>query len=366
MAYLLILKQKGRGEFKVKLGECINFIPKDLEQIAYFPYLSDLEGVKDYLEENQVATQKRFKVQSFFRHSLSVKREKAKILELISFGLDQERFKSSFDQLEYKDKVSQIHSTFWQDLFSLNLAYHSGNKPWLTQLTRRLGQISPYYFTINGLALQKEELKMVRDYILELLEKLAERPVDRERVKILARRISQMGQTESYQEIADELDAQWSLTELRAVFQNPLWKNVYFDFWYSLIVDRTTEAEVDGKLRDVLTKDLVANAPFDQLWVFEHFLPADEQVREELYKRVRDKWKRGGLLESFQILQMLKVSPIKTALANDVKDLNRANFQLMREYFIQLLNSGYSTQVALYQLYKLGDKQTDHLWWLVI
>ncbi len=301
MAFLLILKQEGRGEFKVKLGECINFIPKDLEQVAYFPYLSDLDGVKTYLKENQLSDQKRFKIQSLYKQSQFVKKEKAQVLELISFGLSQERFKNSFDLLQYKKKVDKIKSLFWRDLFSLNLAYASENKPWLTRLIKDLGQISPYYFTVNGLNFFKDERKMVRDYILELLEKLNQRPVNKERVKILARKLSQIGQTKNFKEIANELDAEWYLTDLRSRFQNPLWKNEYFDFWYSLIVDRTTEAEVDGKLREVLTQELVKEAPFSQLWVFEHYLPANDEVRKELYRRLISNWKNGDLLNSFQI-----------------------------------------------------------------
>lgn len=328
--------------------------------------MSDSKGVKDYLKENHLSAQKRFKILSFYRQALLKRKEKALIVELLSYGLSDDRFKDPFDRVQYKEKVERITLHFWRDLFALNLALASNNKPWFSQLIRRLGQTSPHYFQVNGVLFQNEERKMVRDYILELLEKLNDRNIDNERIKIFAKKISQLGKTERFKEIADELDAQWSLSELRGLFLNPLWKSEYFDFWYSLIDGRTSQAEVDSKLRNVLSKQLVQSASFSQFWVFERYLPPDEAVREVLYSRVKDRWKRGSLLETHQVLEILRMTPVKTAVAKEAKDLNRASFQLSREFYIRLLNSGHSTQYALYQLFKLGDKQIDHLWWLVL
>jgi len=366
ISLLLILKEQGRAEFKKIIGNCLGHIPKDLERVAYFPYLGDLSGVKSYLVDNQFSSQKRFKIQSFYKQAHIVKNEKKVIVELLTYGLDDERFKDPFDRLKYKKKVESISINFWRNLFSLNLALASKNTPWLTQLVQSLGQTSPHLFLISGLNLHSDERRMVRDYILELLEKLVDRKVSSERIKILARKVSQLGKTEEFGEIGNELDANWSLTELRGLFQNPLWKEEYFDFWYSLIVDRTSQAEVDGKLRNVLSPTLVEKIPFSQMWIFEYYLPPDEKVRNALYKRLKYKWEKGSLLESYQVLEILEMAPVKTHLSKEVSDLNRATFQLSREFFIRLLNSGNSTHYALYQLYRLGDKQSDHLWWLIL
>ncbi len=363
---MLILKKQGREEFKKKIGACLNFIPKDLEHMAYFPYLSDDKGVKEYLKEGHMPAHKRFKVLSFHRQATLKKKEKAIIIELLSYGLSDDRFKDPFESIKYKEKLEKISLSFWRDLFSLNLALASKNKPWLTQLIRRLGQVSPHYFRVNGVSFYNEELKMVRDYMLELMEKLIDREADEQRVKILARKISLLGKTSEFKEIGDEVDADWSLSELRSFFLNPLWKNEYFDFWYYLIEGRTSQAEIDSKLRNILTYDLVKDASFAQLWVLESYLPPDEKVREVLYSRIKDRWGRGTLLDTYEVLEILKMTPVKAAVSKEVKDLNRASFQLAREFYIRLINSGHSSQYALYQLYRLGDKQSDHLWWLVL
>lgn len=353
-------------EFKKRLGECLNFIPKDLERIAYFPFLGDQAGIKKYLVENDISPMKRFKIQSFYRQARYIEKEKDSIIELLTYGLSDDRFSDPFQRLEYKEKIERIGEDFWKNLFSLNLAMASKNHPWLTQLIKNLGQTSPYFFEVYGPSFSESERKMVRDYILELIEKVKDRTDDELRIKVLARKVSQLGKTEDFQEIADELDAQWSLSELRDLFQNPLWKNEYFDFWYSLIKERTTQAEVDSKLRSVLTGSLVSSAHFSQLWVFDSYLPANKKVRKVLYSRLEEKWSKGDMLDTYQILELLKMAPIKSAMSKKVSDLNRANFQLTREFFIRLLNSGRSSQFALYQLYRLGDKDSDHLWWLVL
>lgn len=359
------MKSEGRDAFKKRIGSCLGAIPKDLEQIAYFPYLGNSAGVKKYLRESGLPLHKRFKIQSLYRQAGKVKNEKSLVLELISYGLSDDRFKDPFDRINYKEKVEGIPLAFWRNLFSINLALAADNRPWLTKLLRSLGQVSPHLFEVYGLPFVKEERKMVRDYILELLEKLRDRKVDLERVKIVAKKMEQLGRTDEFEEIASELDADWSLSELRGLFRNPLWKDEYFDFWYSLILGRTTQAEIDSKLRSVLDQSLVEKAPFSQLWVFESYLPPDEDVRKILYSRLKERWRRGTLLDTYEVLEILKLPPVKNALAHDLKDFNRAGFQLSRDFFIRLLNSGQSSEFALYQLYSLGDKKSDHLWWLI-
>jgi len=366
MALLLILKKDGRDAFKNRIGACTSYIPKDIQQVAYFPYLGDFEGVKAYLKQSSISLQKRFKVQSFYVQAKKIREAKALIFELISYGLADDRFKDPFDRLKYQEKIDRISLGYWRKLFSINLALADNNRSWLTHLLKDLGQVSPQYFSINSLNYSASEMKMIRDYILELLVKLKDRKIDLLRLKVIARKMAWIGKDDLFFEISDELEAEWSLSEIRSYMQNPFWKGEYFDFWYYLILDRTSQAEIDSKIRDILNIELVEEAPFSQFWVFEHYLPSKPKLRDALYERLENRWEKGSLLDSLQVLELLKLAPVKTALSKKVKDLNRANFQLSRELYIRLLNSGHSSQYALYKLYNLGDKDPDHLWWLIL
>lgn len=77
-------------------------------------------------------------------------------------------------------------------------------------------------------------------------------------------------------------------------------------------------------------------------------------------------WKRKNLVDRYTVLRAASLPKIKKNLADKESSFLRADFQMKREFFTEVLNTGYSTEGTLYELFQLGDKNEDNLWWLML
>lgn len=365
MALLWTLKNEGRKSFTSVIGQCFSFVEPAFLTMAYFPYLDEIGGVKKYLVENKVSGRERFKIQSYFLQTKKVTKNYRKLIELISFGIDSEKFKTPYQRYRYQNEVNELASPFWRNIFSLNIALHSGNQPWLISLIKDLNRFSPYSFLVRGSSFTKQERVMIRDYLLALLEKVDDEFENEEIIKILAEKITRLGVTNNFKTIRSRLDAEWSLSELRANFKNPRLKKEFFDFWYQGLIGRTSDSELDQKLRDGLNAKVLKSASPGQMWVFEHYFPADEELRKIIINKLLAMWKSGDILEAHQVIKVLSDPKISRLLGEANEDFKRANFQLKREFFKELLRSGRGVNYALYSLYRLGDEDLSNLWWII-
>ena len=365
MALFWTLKNEGRKSFTDLIGQCFSSVAPSFLTKAYFPYLDEIDGIKKYLLENKVSARERFQVQSYFIQTKKVTKEYRKLIELISFGIDSEKFKTPYQRYRYQNEVNELSSPFWKGIFSLNIALHSGNQPWLISLIKDLSRSSPYSFLVRGTSFTQQERVMVRDYLLALLEKIDDESENEEILKILAEKITRLGVTNNFKTIRSRLDAEWSLSELRSNFKNPRLRKEFFDFWYQELMGRTSDAELDQKLRDGLNAKVLKYADTGQLWVFEHYFPADEELRNIIIHKFLTMWKSGDILKVHQVIKVLGDPKISRLLGEKNEDFKRANFQLRREFFKELLRSGRGVNYALYSLYKLGDEDLSNLWWMI-
>lgn len=332
----------------------------------YFPFLGDDQEVGSYLLKNGLGLKSRLKIQSNFRQKKYVRQQKKDILELINELQNKEGLKSPEKRQGYLKRIDNINHPFFKSLFSFLIAIEAKNQPWAYRLKRQLSKSSPYWNLIRGIQFTEDEEVLVRDFILFALNEYQEVFEDEEGLKILAEKITQTGHTQEFRTVRSRMGADWSLAELRERFKNPLLKSEYFDFWYMIMMNRTSDAELRQKFRQAITKRSLLQSRAGQLWVFEYFFPGEDSLRQIILAKLLKAWRSGNQIDRYSVLRTLELPKVKQALAAMNPTFKRASFQIKREFFNELLHSGYSTENALYELYLLGDKNEENLWWLML
>jgi len=361
----LTLRHWGRAELKSSLTKCLNILDRDLKAISYFPFLDQLDGVAGYLKANSFGLKERLRIQSQFSQKKKVRAEKTLVIENLKLILEGKNLDTSFKRSKMLKAVKRIKSRFWQRIIEFPIALEANNKVWLSRLKKSLCQESPYYHDVRGWDFSTEEVLLVRDYFLNILKQYSDKYGEDEELKILAEKLSLYGKSNEFKTIRSRFDSDWSLSEIRENFKNPYLRNKYFDFWFLVLMNRTSDMELDQRIRESLSQKVLTKALDSQFWVFEYFFPADSDLRAIIYKRFDSQWRGRDRIHRFQVLRSLSRSAIKKGLAKRNPEFNRAIFQIKRQYFSELLLSGEATHFAFYQLAKLGDRDSDNLWWLM-
>ncbi len=366
MGVLITLRRGKRELLKDYFAKCSQNLSDQMKVMMFFPFLGEIVEVGKYLKENGLPLKRRLRIQSTFRQKKYLSSKKVVILELLETLKKEDSLKSPGERQVVFDRVKNIGHEFWRQLFSFSLAIKAKNLPWALELKRELAKSSPYWNLIKSISFTHEEEIMIRDFILYALTQYQEVFEDSEDVKILAERFAQIGHTNDFRLIKSQLNADWSLTEIRSKFKNPLLKSEYFDFWYLIMMNRTSDTELRQNFRKAISKRSLLKARPGQMWVFEYFFPADENRRNEIIKKLLKMWKRKNLVDRYTVLRAASLPKIKKNLADKESSFLRADFQMKREFFTEVLNTGYSTEGTLYELFQLGDKNEDNLWWLML
>ncbi len=366
MAIIIDVRRGKREIFKNLFLKCQQKISKEFSTILYFPFLSNLEEVKTYLKENGLSLKERLKIQSSFYRKQKIKEIKNKIIDLIDVLASEESLNSPEKRHEILLKVKMIPILWWERLFSLLIATEAKNRPWSLELKRELAKSSPYVFLIKGIPFDEIEMVKIREFILKVLTRYKDEFNDIEGVKILADRFNGSLESGDFKTIKEKVDADWSLSELREKFDNPLLRSEFFDFWYMVMMNRTSDSELRSRIRKALSYRALNSAQYSQLWVLEYFLPVDEKMRKLIVRQLSKMWVSNSLVHQYTVLRASRNQPLKKILSQSSKEFEKPDFKIVREYFDKLLNSGYSTHFALYELYYLGDKNPENLWWLIL
>ncbi|MCR9203099.1 MAG: hypothetical protein NXH75_00870, partial [Halobacteriovoraceae bacterium] len=324
-----------------------------------------MDSVTKYLKINNVPLKERLKVQSHFYQKKKVFREKANILQLMSRGLQEKGLDNPQVRQDFLNEVDNLKSDFWKNFLSLHVAIYAKNLPWANKLKKKIVKSSPFTLLVEGLPFNEQEEEVVRDYLLKILEDYVEILKDEEGGKIIAKFLSDIVDTNNFRLLKTRLNADWSLTQIRDNMKNPLHQQEYFDFWFYILMNRSSDVEVKRRFRDFIDPDLVKSAGQGQFWVFEHFFPSDKEIREILRKRLLLMWRRGDLNDQYTVLRSILNANLKQYLAKENDNFKRADFQLQREFFQNVLNTGLSTPFALYHLSLLGNLDENDLWWLM-
>ena len=350
---------------KGPIAKCLETLDKDLKVISYFPFLDNIEGVVSYLKSSGYGLKQRLRIQSQFSQKKNIRKQRSLVIEAIKSSFEEKSLDNPFKRAKALRNAKRIKSRFWQRMLELPIALRAKNRAWTSRLKSSLCQESPYIQDIKGWNFTQEEVSLIKEYFEQVLSIYKEDFKDDEELRILAQKLSFYGRSIDFKAIASRFNADWSLSELRENFKNPYLRNKYFDFWFLILMNRTSSSELNQKIRQSLTSKVVKRAKESQYWVFEYFFPSDKDLRSTIVRRLNEQWKMRDRTYRFHILKSLANPAIKGELSKVNRTFKRALFQIERQYYSELLTSGEATHFAFYQLTKLGDKSSKNLWWLI-
>lgn len=337
-----------------------------MKAMMYFPFLGEVEQVGEYLKKNGIPLKERLRIQSSFSQKKQVRKMKKEFLLMIEEWQKEGALATSEERQKWLPRVNRLKHPFYKSILTFVIAIKAKNTPWAVSLKREIIKSSPYWNMVRGIELKEEEELKVRDFFLFSMELYKEFHEDSEGLKMLAEKLTQTGHTNEFKTIRSRIGADWSLTDLRAQFKNPLLKTEYFDFWYMMMMNRTSDAELREKFRQALNLRSLRKAQEGQLWVFEFFFPPQKSLREVILDKLGSMWMSRDLQSRYTVLRCMDSPKIKTSLSKRKDAFKRASFQLKRELYMDILSTGLATEGSLYELYLLGDKSEENLWWLML
>ncbi len=277
--------------------------------------------------------------------------------------------------LKYKDLYS--HLKFAEDvpiqnplrlLLELSVALRTDNKEWVRKLGKRLVNTSDLQFA-SYIEPRKFTNKLYLQYIEALFDTLNLMKVkkfDPMLVRMIATRLIFFLPTKEKSRFTSYFNANWSLNELREFVTSREYGQSGIGLWFNVLENRTTKSEVNNFLDGVLKKSAIKRMPREEFWILKYFYPGDDR-RELLDKRLEKFVKKTtSIHDSLVLSEILEKEAIQKTLGKFDKSYMRPLFKVKRDVYQEVLRSGLPSQFALYNLFLLGEKDTDLFWWYVL
>ena len=207
------------------------------------------------------------------------------------------------------------------------------------------------------------------NFVLMLAQtiKILHRELDRPMVvKLLANYLFYMFDGGDGYDFRDDVDAGWSLAEIKKWSISPNFGPDYAGLWYIILQKKVSEDEAKKYVAQQLEKNGLSPALLNQLWVFVDNVPVVEDQRQAIVGALLSRLKSDGDYEKYLAIKMVRSSEgIKKALGKERPDYLRAEFQIEREFYLSLLNRGKAVEFDLFHLMRLGNLNENFLWWTV-
>lgn len=345
---------------------CSEKLNKELKALIYFPFHGDDKAISDYLKEGGFTLKKRLQLQSYFRQKNNNNIQKKQVISLIKLAREDKYFEDIQFRESFLRDIKGLKYSLWSQLLKLKIAIHAKNFLWVDKLKKEILKMSPYSLYVKSHSFSEDEEQVVKDFLIKVLDSYRKLPGNLENSKLIGKYLSRVLEQKDLGFLEKRYNADWSLSEIRNKMKNPIHQYDFFDFWFFLLMNRSSDLDVKSRIRDFLNQSILSHAEDGQFWIFEYFFPGGTELRSLLKTRLLEMWQKGDLVSKYTVLRVLLNNKAKSFLSKQDRVFQRGDFQLRREYFKELLNTGESTTFAFYNLIKLGNRDQNDLWWLIM
>ncbi|MCY4523269.1 MAG: hypothetical protein OXB84_00880, partial [Halobacteriovoraceae bacterium] len=169
-----------------------------------------------------------------------------------------------------------------------------------------------------------------------------------------------------YSTIGKKIQAGWSLTKIRKIVKSHHYGRKYPALWYLILQKRGYGGKHAKFMVESSTERDIEKGGVSNLWIYNHRFPTDPSLKAAIFKQMEKAVFSKDDYDHYLLLQLLKNEKIHLELKKKYKKFKGPLFKLKRKFYLKLLKRGDMTHFALYQLAKLGDKDLDFLWWVVL
>lgn len=168
-----------------------------------------------------------------------------------------------------------------------------------------------------------------------------------------------------FPEMKLQYDSSISLKDLRAITRSHVWGDNYPALWVSEFVGRTTNKDSYNYIENVLKVNSTKSKFLDLMWLFKYHTPRDEQTRKRLKEAVIELKNSNNDYYKMTLYSILENKEIYEMVKKELK-LKRPLFNLKRQYYRDLLQTGEHINFATFNLLSLGDRGKDLIWWKIL
>lgn len=286
-------------------------------------------------------------------------------------SLVEEKFEGKksqkLDKLKsYSDKVKDSENVF-AVLSRLYISLSWGNHSWAKREIKNLIHLTPIRY-IYSIQLKGDEKKInqLKIALNTVIKKAYEVEEIKQEVRLLVSNFSLFMEGDDVKQLVSDLEANWSLADLRRLSRGGRRGREYFDFWYSSLKGRTTKNEILSYFQRSLNPDIIKEMSPHALWVFSEYLPNDKDERSEIINRGIKLGKSTDPYTRFIVFNLSSQEPLKMALAPEISWMKGATFNVKRMLHSDSLDRGQAINYSIYNLLKMGDKNEEFLWWLAL
>mgnify|MGYP005655958321 FL=1 len=212
----------------------------------------------------------------------------------------------------------------------------------------------------------KEKVVEFKSEFFKTIELGYERLQYKDLIQILMNKYMEIIETKDLAETSEKVSANWSLVEIREKASSITFGRQFPDFWYNQLLERTTRLELDAFLEKNMKKRNVYLIPIHSYGLFFNYIPKEEATRSFIIDKIHEFSKKNTCYSDDLIMYLLQSDIIKRKLSLKNKKYSAAYFNLKRKHHRRCLNEGLGIKFHLYNLLKLGDKDENLLWWLVL
>jgi len=324
---------------------------------------------KDFITPYKLGKKKLARVLSIYKIVEKQTGEKSYpeiFLKISSEKFDEKKSKKLDALRRYLNSVNDSDNVY-AVLSRLFIALEWGNHSWAKREIKNLIHLNPLRY-IYSIQLRGDEKKInqLKISLNNLVKKAFEVEKIKQEVRLLVANFSLFMEGDDIKQLVDDLEANWSLADLRRLSREGRRGREYFEFWYSSLKGRTTQNEILSYFQRSLNPDVIREMSPHSLWVFSEYLPNDKNERAEIIERGIKLGKTDDTYFRFVVFGLTTQEPLKKAISPKISWMKGATFNIKRSLHSNSLNNGEAINYSIYNLLKMGDKNEEFLWWLAL
>jgi len=277
-----------------------------------------------------------------------------------------EKYKKLYSYLKEVEELDENHPL--KHFVDLSVALRTDNNEWIKRVSLKIINTSSlqYAIFIDPKKLSKKIFIQLVEALFDTLKLTKSKIEDPMITKMLVTRLTFFLPNKYKSRFKSEFNGNWSLNELREAVSNRKYGQSAIGLWFNVLENRTTEAEVNRFLDKILRVKTLKKLPVEEFWILKHFYPGGER-RAVIEKRLASfNQSRDSVHDKLILNEILSKEPIKKKLEVIDPKFKKPLFKVKRDLFQSVLQSGYPSQFALYNLFLLGEKDPKLFWWFIL
>lgn len=312
------------------------------------------------------------KIISIFKYKKLQSEIPAKLVKLNELVLSIEKITDKkevkVENIKWHRILDNDHSHFLDKFNLLLLATRSGNQSWAKSLIEEIITISfeEFVFQFGNFEYSDAANSLFVDNIVKGM-KYIDGSFKRKNIKrILFLHIEDLINDKKIRTYNLNQKYNWSLTEVREQLASINYGKKYVSIWYEFLYKRNNEMEANLFFNKALPIVFERGWEKSLFWILQYYYPKQEATRELANSLIRKMNKSNATYDKYVMTNLIENIAIKKMLQENDGKYKRAIFQLKRDFYKLNIKERKMIKFSIYNLLKLGERDTELLWWLIL